>query len=175
VRVGLLDIGAAGALIAALLLPAPSRPVKPLYAAEKAPLVEPIAAAQADLARNPADATSGAQLAELLIRARQTDWALRIASHAADAKSPSQWRALVAVSAAHADRFELGAAAEVAERALASCTSPGADCADFERDRLKMYAAAMRAGHESGIDPRRNPAGFAAAVQRANPLIRIER
>ena len=179
VRVGLLDFVAAGALVIALVMPSASRPIRPLYAKDAQALAPKIAEAQARVAANPTDGEAAAALADLLVRVRQTDWAIRVAARAATAPSPDAWRAMVAVSAAHVDRYEIREGLEWATRAIATCEAgaggTGAECADHERARLEMYASALRAAHESRIDPRRNPEGFTDAVSRAVPLIRIGR
>jgi hypothetical protein len=174
VRVGLLDIVAAGALIVAVVLPSPSRPIKTLYVRDAADLGPRLGEAQAEVARAPRSGTAVAGLADLLVRARQTDWAIRVAA-AFQPETADRWRAHVAASAAHVDRFEIGPGLEWAARALAACEAPGADCAEHERARLALYEGALRAAHESQIDPKRNPKGFVDAVDRAVPLIRIGR
>jgi hypothetical protein len=171
--VGLLDIVAAGALAVALLMPSPSRPIRPLYGKEAVSLAPRIAEAQARVALDPEDGTAAAALADLLVLARQTDWAIRAAVRAAPSESPDAWRAMVAASAAHVDRYEIRQGLEWAEKALAACEKDGAACADHERARLSLYAGALRAAFDSRIDPRRNPDGFTDAVQRAVPLIRL--
>jgi hypothetical protein len=96
-----------------------------------------------------------------------------VGAQASAEKGPERWRAMVAVSAAHADRLEIGPAYEWADKALAACDEEGAVCADYERMRLELYVAALKAGFDSGIDPQKNAAGFADAVRKAAPLIRI--
>lgn len=179
-RLGILDVTAAVVFLVALALPAPARPVRPLYPKEQerelVGLETRLAGAQADLARDPGDAAAAARLAQLLVEAHQTDWAIRIASVAVEgpgAKSPERWRAAVAASAAHTQRREIGPALEWADRALAACGEPGAACPDYERARLETYAAALQAVHDSGIDARKNGRGMFDAVERAVPLIRI--
>jgi hypothetical protein len=173
VRVGLLDIAAAGALVIAIVMPAPGRPVKSLYAGPTAGLASKIARTQADIARDPSDAAAAAQLADLLVRAHQTDFAIRVAGRAAASSSPEKWRAIVAVSAAHVERYEIGLGLAWAQKALAACDDAGADCPDFERGRLQMYATALESAQKSGIDPRVNPTGVGEAVESAVPLIRV--
>jgi hypothetical protein len=173
VRVGLLDIAAFGGLIVALVLPTPSRPVTDLYVRQKAPMQGAIAEAQADLARDPRDGKVAARLVDLLVQARQTDWALRAGAQASVERSADRWRVMAAVSAAHVDRLEIGPAYEWADKALAACAEVGEACADFERARLEIYVAALKAGFDSGIDPRTNRQGFVDAVKKASPLIRL--
>ena len=175
-RLGILDVTAAVVFLVALALPAPARPVKPLYGRELAGMDVRLAGAQAELARSPGDAAAAARLADLLVEAHQTDWALRVAAEEVDgagARSPERWRAAVAASAAHTERREIGPALEWANRALAACEEPGADCKDYERARLETYTAALQSVHDSGVDARKNGRGVHDAVERAVPLIRI--
>ncbi len=171
-RVGLLDIAAAGALAAALLLPAPTREVVPLFRNDTS-LVAPLQEAQADALRTPHDARAAARLADLLVRARETDWAVAVATAAAREASPGRWRAMVAASAAFTDRLELAPAYAWADHALQACDEPGSDCAEMERGRLDMYVIALRAAVQSGIDPAKNPKAFEEVVRKAVPLIRL--
>ncbi|HKA88155.1 MAG TPA: hypothetical protein VKE22_10830 [Haliangiales bacterium] len=171
-RVGLLDIAAAGALAAALLLPAPTREIVPLFRNDTS-LAAPLAEAQADALRAPHDGRAAARLADLLVRARETDWAIAAATTAAREPFPGRWRAMVAASAAFTDRIELAPAYAWADQALKACDEPGSDCAEMERTRLDMYVTALRAAVESGIDPAKNPKGFEDVVRKAVPLIRL--
>jgi hypothetical protein len=172
-RLGLLDVGAAGALLVALVLPRPSLPVKSLYTETERPLVEQAADAQADLARRPSDGRAAARLADALERLRQSDWGVSAAASASQKSGPETWRAQLAVSSAYGQRLEVGPAALWAKRALQSCNAQGAECADFERMRVEMYVTALEAGLASGIDPRREPQRFEDAVRRAAPLLRV--
>jgi hypothetical protein len=173
VRVGILDLTAAVVFVIALLLPAPARPVRPLYGREEAALALRLAEAQAALAGAPGDSAAAARLADLLVDVHETDWAIRVAAVGAGSPSPEAWRAAVAASAAHMDRREVGPALEWADRALAACDRPEARCPDYERARLDTYAAALKAVHDSGVDPKKNSRGVLDAVERAVPLIRI--
>jgi hypothetical protein len=173
VRIGILDVTAAVVLLVAVLLPAPAHPVRPLYGRAEVGLERKLAEAQLEVAQHPGDGTAAAGLADLLVEAHQTDWALRTAGLAAGQPSPGRWRAAVAVSAAHTDRRELGPALEWAERALTDCALPDAVCPEYERARLETYATALHGVHDSGVDPRLNGRGVNDAVQRAVPLIRI--
>ncbi len=171
-RVGLLDIAAAGALAAALLLPAPTRDIVPLFRNDTS-LPALLAEAQADALRTPHDGRAAARLADLLVRARETDWAIAVSAAAAREASPGRWRAMVAASAAFTDRLELAPAYAWADQALKWCDAPGSDCAEMERGRLDMYVTALRAAVESGVDPTKNPKGFEDVVRKAVPLIRL--
>jgi hypothetical protein len=172
-RVGLLDVGAAGALLVALVLPGPSLPVRSLYTEAERPNVERLAEAQADLARSPDDGRAAAVLADALERLRQSDWAVSAAAAASEIPGPDRWRALLAVSAAYGQRLAIAPATEWARRALKACQAPDARCADFERMRVEMYVTGLEAGLASGLDPRREAKRFEEAVQRAAPLLRV--
>jgi len=177
VRIGILDLAAAVLLLVALVMPAPKRPVRPLYSREQAGYDLKIAEAQAEVTLHPDDAAAAARLADLLVDVHQTDWAIRVAALAASAAgaSPERWRAAVAASAAHMDRREVGPALEWVDRALAACEAPGAECPDYERARVETYASALKSVHDSGVDPKKDGRGVRAAVERAVPLIRIGR
>jgi hypothetical protein len=169
----MLDIVAAGAFVVAAVLPSPSRPIKPLYVREAAALGPTLGEAQAEVAHDPSRGAAIARLTDLLVRTRQTDWAVRTAATGSTIESPDRWRVHVAASAAHVDRFEIRQGLEWAEKALSACEAPGSDCADYERARLILYEGALRAAFDSHIDPKKNPKGFVEAVDRAAPLIRL--
>jgi hypothetical protein len=174
VRIGVLDIVAAGAFLFAAVMPSPPRPIKPLFwARDHAALVPQLAVAQAEVARRPADGEAGARFAALLVEVRQTDWAVRAAVRASRSDSGQRWRALLAASVAHVDRWEIREGLEWAEKTLEACHTPGASCPQHERARVELYERALRAAWESRIDPKVNPSGFHDAVNRAVPLIRL--
>ncbi len=172
-RVGLLDIAGAGVALVALILPAPAKQVFPIY--DKGSPAQPaeIASAQAALSRDPADFAALARYVDLLAEAGQPDQALRAAGAAFAQESPRRWRAAVAVAAVHADTLDAKAAYEWAQKALVACDAPGADCPDHERVRVDLYAKALKAGIDSGIDPRVDPEGFKKAIDSATPMIHV--
>lgn len=173
-RVGILDVAAAGLAAFAILLPSPPPRLEPVYEGKKAELVRPIAEAQADLASGKGRGEAADRLAELLLEAGESDWALRVAAAAAaDEKAPDHWRAVLAVSAVHASRLEMKPALEWAEKALAACDRFRESCPPHERVRLDTYATALKAGVESGIDPRLDPRAFDAAIKRKLPTITV--
>jgi hypothetical protein len=172
-KIGPLDYAAAGVVLVAILLPAPSKKVHPVYAGEAAARAAALASAQADLARNPKDRQALGRVADLLVANNQTDWALRVTGGAASEPAPDQWRAMLAVSGVHADRLDVKEAYDWGARALAACNAPGSECPDHERVRVELYVKAVKAGLDSGIDPRVDAEGFEHAVNAANPMIRI--
>jgi hypothetical protein len=171
VRFGFFDLFAGVAFLLALVLPTPSREARPLYMREGRALESQIAEAQVAVARDAKDGAAAARLADLLVAAHQTDWAIRIAAAAAEKKTPTSWRAAVAVSAAYMDRREIAPAYEWAAKAQALCE--GGDCPDDERVRVDMYATALRAVRDSGIDVKKTSKGVDEAALRAVPLIRL--
>ncbi len=170
-RIGFFDLFAAVALLLALFLPMPRREARPLYFKEEQALAPKIAAAQAEVARDAKDGAAAARLADLLVEAHQSDWAIRVASLAVDAKSPTSWRAAVAASAAYMERRDVGPATDWAARALALCD--GGDCSEDDRTRLELYAAALRSVRDSNLDVKKSSKGIDEAVNRAVPLIRL--
>lgn len=174
-RVGLLDIGAAGVVLVAILLPAPTKPIHPIYEGSAAAFGPEIAVAQADVARKPGDRQALKRLVDLLVLSGQSDWALRVAGDAAvRAETCEKWWPTFLVSVAHADRLEVKPAWEWAEKALAACEAQGCtSCGVDWRVRLQVFADKLKAGVESGIDPRENPDAFKQAVDRAVPMIRV--
>ena len=172
-RVGLLDIAGAGVVVVALLLPTPSKQVLPIYDQNSAAQPAEIASAQAALARDPKDFAALGRYVDLLAEAGQPDQALRAAGAAFAQESPRKWRAAVAVASVHADLLDAKAAYEWAGKALAACDAPGADCPLHERVRVDLYAKALKAGIDSGIDPRLDPEGFKKAIDSATPMIRV--
>ena len=172
-RWGLLDIAGIGVALVAVLLPPPSKQVFPVYDKQSAAAPTEIAAAQAALSRDPQDFAALGRYVDLLAEAGQPDQALRAAGAAFAQPGPTHWRAAVAVASVHADLLDAKAAYEWAGKALTACDEPGADCPDHERVRVDLYAKALKAGIDSGIDPRVDPEGFKKAIDSATPMIRV--
>jgi hypothetical protein len=172
-RWGLLDIAGVGVALVAVLLPPPATQVFPVYDTQSAANPAEIAQAQAALSRDPADFAALDRYVDLLAEAGQPDQALRAAGAAFAQPSPQHWRAAVAVAAVHADLLDAKAAYEWANKALAACDETGADCPEHERVRVDLYAKALKAGIDSGIDPRVDPEGFKKAIDSATPMIRV--
>lgn len=171
-KVGLIDIGAAGTVLVAILLPSPTRHIESVYGKRLAGVGAEIAKWQADLAREPGDGDAADKLADALLRAEQSDWAVRLAADVAMQEgSPSRWRALLAVSAAHASRLEMRPSLMWGQKAQAACAEPGAACPVHEKARLALYVTALQAGVDSGVDPRLDLRAFGDAVERVVPTI----
>ena len=170
-HVGIVDVSAAFVLLVVIFLP----PRVPLVKAEYAEPVDTsaIGSEQAALARDPGDGQAAQNLAELLVEAGESDWALRMAGEAAQHEdSPTVWRAYLALSSVHVERFEIKEAYDYASLALDACEAEGADCPSHEAVRLQMYFNELEAGMEAiraGIDPRAEPERFREAVNSAYP------
>ncbi len=174
-RIGILDIAAAIVLLVVLFIPGRAAKVDRAYEAQDQELRE-IALHQARLAADPSDAESAVKLAELLTTVGQTDWAVQVAGEASQHSADSAWRALLAISIAHAERIEVGPAHEYARQALEACEALGigpALCPASEHARLSVYHDQLEAGVRSGIDPRIDPNGFQKAVLRAVIMVRV--
>jgi hypothetical protein len=178
-RLNLLDVSAA--VLVAIVLVMPGRA---LHVASAFRYVEPedrlgltseIAVAQARLIAEPGDGEAAEDLSLLLARrpVNQHDQALRLAgTAAAEADSPTRWRALRAVSFAHADRLEISEAHVQATQALEACNRQRAACPDHERVRLELYVEKLTAGVEAiarGADPRADLAHFREEMRKIHP------
>lgn len=176
-RIGILDITAALIVLVVMLLPARSVTVQPAYGDEPE-LVRELELAQARLAADPDDGEAAYALVKHLLEAGQTDWALRVAGNATrlDGERGS-WRALLAISAAHAHRVEIEDAARFARLALEACQATERDCPSYEEVRLQIYNQQLEAGVraiERGVDPRLQPAEFREALQAGLRAVRLE-
>lgn len=171
-RVGLLDLCALAVLLVVLLLPERGMSVGDAYEPEPE-RVRDIALEQARLAKEPGNSDAAERLARLLTRAGQTDWAIQVAGAAAKSGEQISWRALLAVSTAHAERIEVAGAHRFAKLALDACLAAGPErCPTHARMRLSLYFDQLDAGMRSGIDPRLDPEGYQRAVLAATPIVR---
>lgn len=122
--------------------------------------------AEARVAQHPEDGRGVYELMRLWSDAKQADWAIQAAAVAAErAKaSPTYWRALLALSVAHIDRYEAKASLEYANQALAACEAASATtCPSWEQLHVELHQRYLDAGVRSGIDPRKDPKGFVQA------------
>ena len=172
--ISLTDVIVAIVVMVALFLPPRglmAQPVDKLEPTERTAL----AFAEARVAVRPDDGAAVYDLVRRLGDAKQSDWAVQAAAVAAAkaAKSPTRWRALLAASVAHADRFEAKDALDFATASLAACAEAGeATCPSWEQVRVELYQRHLDAGVRSGIDPKKNPAGFRDAGEAALRSVR---
>ena len=174
-RIGVLDIAAAVVLLFVIVLPGRASQVEHAYEADDETLRE-IALYQARLAVSPGDAEAAAELAELLSASGQTDWAVQVAGEASKRSEDASWRALLAISTAHAERIEVRKAFRYAGLALEACGELGIGpdrCPAPEHARMSLYFDQLEAGVRSGINPRVDPEGFQEALLRAIRMVRI--
>jgi hypothetical protein len=172
-RVSILDLTAAIMVLVVIVLPERSFNISHAYTAKDRQLEE-LALYQARLAADPGDAMAAEMLADLLIEVKQEDWAVQVAGEAATHSDTVAWRALLAVSMAHASRFEVHDAHGFASRALEECRKVGLDqCPGHERVRMSLYYDQLDAGVSSGIDPRIDPNGYQRAVLSRMRMIRV--
>lgn len=177
-RIGILDITVAAIVLVVILLPDRGMDVRAASKFKKdAPEhAHDIGMHQARLIADPADGVAAQKLSELLMEAGQSDWALRVAGRAAGhTDSPTVWRSLLALSWAHAGRYEMRKAHRYALDALEACGKQPVTCPIHERVRLEMYESGLAAGIRSGIDPRTDPEGFRKASRTGTRFIRVKR
>jgi hypothetical protein len=133
-------------------------------------------------ARAISDGKDGELIAEAsrrLLEVGLGDWAVETAARgsAQSEGSPSQWRALLATSVAYVERLEAIPALDYAKRALAACaTARAVDervCPSWEEVRMDLYKKHLDAGVASGIDAKKDPAGFRRAGEASLRTIHI--
>jgi len=178
--VGLVDLGIATVLVVALVLPAREMFASPAIKGDE-PHQFAIALAEARTIANPNDGQAVEDFTRLLGDAGMKDWAIEASvaasEHATD--SPTRWRTLLAASAAFVGRLDVKPALDYANRALSACESAQAQiaitgaCPSWEEIRMQLYQQHLEAGVKSGIDPRRDPAGFRRAGETALRSIRL--
>jgi hypothetical protein len=134
-----------------------------------------LAASEARLLARPGDAAAATEQSRRLREARLLDWAIEVPALAvADAgEAPGRWRAMLATSAAYAERLDVQEALDWAQRALAVCGSSSDACPSWEQVRMELYARHLEGGIKSGIDPRKDPEGFRRAGEQGLRQIRL--
>ena len=127
-----------------------------------------LAFAEARVQADPGNGQAVYDLVRQLGEAKQADWAVQAAGEALARApaSPTRWRALLALSMAHIDRYEAKPALEYASLALAACEATAATCPSWEQLHVELHQRYLAAGVKSGIDPRKDPRGFVAAGER---------
>ena len=180
IRVGMFDVCAAVLVVIVLVMPDRELHIASGFryvAPDALPAVlSDIAQAQADLQLHPTDGGAAERLAQILASrpVNQHDQALRLAGQAASrTDSPTRWRALPALSSAHADRIDIAEAHRFATQALDACTAaPDAACPAHEKVRLRVYSEELAAGLQAiarGIDPRLEPERFRREMGEIHP------
>ena len=179
IRVGLFDVGAAVLVVIVLVMPGRELHVGSGYryveASALPAVLSDVAQAQADLQRRPNDGAAAERLAQILASrpVNQHDQALRLAGQVANTASPTRWRALLALSSAHADRIDIPEAHRFATQALDACTAaPAGACPEHEKVRLRLYTEELAVGMQAiarGIDPRVEPDRFRREMGEVHP------
>lgn len=180
IRVGLFDIGAAVFVVTVLVMPDRALHVGTGYryveASALPTVLSDVAQAQADLQRDPRDGAAAERLAQILASrpVNQHDQALRLAGQLANhTDSPTRWRALLALSSAHADRIDIPEAHRFAAQALEACdAAPAGACPEHEKVRLRLYVEELVAGMQAiarGVNPRVEPDRFRREMGEIHP------
>ncbi len=173
--VGLVDLAIATVVLVTVVLPA-----REMYAASAYKADEPaqfaLAVAEARTMAHPDDGAAIDALARKLGDAGFKDWAIEVAIRGSETTkaSPTRWKALLATSVAYVDKLDVVPALDYANRALAACASASGACPSWEQVRMELYQQHLDAGVKSGIDPRRNPAGFRRAGEAGLRGVRLK-
>jgi hypothetical protein len=116
---------------------------------------------------HPTDGKAVEQASQLMSDGGYRDWAVEMPRAFSERykDSPVRWQALRAVSVAYLDRFQMTMALDYANRALAACESAGVEaCPAWDSIRMDLFAKHLDAGIKSGINPHKDPEGFAKAA-----------
>jgi hypothetical protein len=134
-----------------------------------------LAHAEAQVIANPTSGTRLAELTELVGEAGYKDWAIETAVAGTERakQAPDRWRVLSAASVAYVDLLDVRPALEYIDMALAACESSREACSSAEQVRMDFYRQHLAAGIASGIDPRKDPAGFRKAGEKALRPVRL--
>lgn len=90
--------------------------------------------------------------------------------------TPEPWRCLLGKSTAAVETFDVKPAYELGGKALQACAAAGeTHCPAWEATRMELYLQHLKAGIDSGIDPRRDPVGFQRAGDAGSRTIRLKR
>jgi len=170
----LVDLTVAVVVAVAVLLP--PRPQHAVAAARgDADAQWSLARAEARLLAQPGDAAVAVDLSRRLREARLLDWAIEAPALAVEdaGPSPARWRAMLATSAAFAERLDVEQAYAWAQEALEVCATAGTACPSWEEVRVQLYARHLEGGIRSGIDPKKDPDGFRRAGEQTLRQIRL--
>lgn len=165
---GFVDLGVLTVIVVLAVLPPREMYASPAAKGDEATQFA-LALAEARATAHPDDGAALAELGKQLGDAKQKDWAIELTDHGAAklGASPTAWRGLLAASVAYVDRLDVDLGLEKANAALTACQEAPKACPDWEAIRLELYQKHLEKGVKSGIDPRKNPAGFRAAGESA--------
>ncbi len=181
-RIGILDIAALVIVLCALFLPRGSSRVEGAYDrirdGNPREITKSLADLEGRLAADNNNQRSAEELARQLEAIGQHDQALRVAGAALSIGGPSSWRALRAISYAHAERLELEPALQYAERAIRTCEQAANDCDPQDQIRLRLYHDELEVGvkaEKEGIDPVKQPDRFRQRIHELHPTSQAPR
>ncbi len=163
-RVGLVDIAVVVVLLLAVAMPSREVVATAAIKGDDASTF-PLAMAEARTIATPTDGAARADFARRLDDIKQNDWAIEDATRGAKlATDATAWQAWLAVSIGYVDRLDASKAFELVQTALKVCDAK--TCPGWERARMEIYRDHLDAGLRSGVDPKRDPAGFRRAGER---------
>lgn len=174
--IGLFDLVVIVVIAVLVVLPPRGQYAAPAIKADEATQFA-LALAEARTIARPGDGAAIDELTHKLDDAGQKDWAIDFSVLASERtkESPTRWRALVAVSTAYVDRFDVVPGLDYATRALAACEQHPDACSPADHVRLELVQQNLDAGVKSGIDPRKDRRGFMKAGEKALLQIHIDR
>lgn len=172
--IGIVDLGIITVLFVLAVLPPREQIVSTVEKKPDETKRFQLALAEARAMARPNDGVAIAAAEQKMSEAGFKDWAVEVTVASMNKMAPdepSRWRALQAASTAYVDRLDVKPALEQANLALNACRTNPASCPNWEEVRLGLYQQHLDAGVKSGIDPHKDPHGFAKAAQ--NGLIQV--
>ena len=176
----LVDLGIATVIVVAVCLPPREMFAASAFKGDDTKQFA-IAYSEARTMAHPDDGGAIEEVSRRLGEAGFNDWAIdnAILGSERTKQSPTRWHALLAASVGFVNRRDAVPALDYANRALAACESAQEQgnmtaCPSFEQVRMLLYEQHLAAGVKSGIDPKRDPAGFRKAGESALRTIRLQ-
>ena len=131
---------------------------------------------QVQLLADPGNGLLAGEFAAQMSDLGRFDMAFRIGGSSASVDSPSNWRALAAVSDAYAESRDISECFRWANSALEACQAAGDQaCPAHEAVRLRLHVEQLRIGvglKAKGLDPRFDPDGFRREFSKGHPTTR---
>jgi hypothetical protein len=154
----LVDLVALGLLALVFLFPRPGVTVRPALARAGTQTLDRIAELEARMASAPDDAALALELADLYVGQWRPDWALATVGPLA-ARAPGDYRLHLAMTVAHAERFDFIAAKAALDRAKAACgkNAGPAPCGEPERVRMSVFDRAIGDVVAEHVNPANDP------------------
>jgi len=154
-RIGIFEIAAIGALVFVLFLPGPTSTANSIYPPDDPAQLE-IAQLQGTIYNDPGDGNAAGLLAYKLTNLGQSDLGIHAAVSAAKRKSPTEWRALMALASMYEVRQEYKVAIDFARQSLKSCIHKNSRCGVHEQAYIQLLNRKIEdrmAGNKNTLAP----------------------